>query len=86
MATDSLLTERSEKTKCRGVEKKADCLGMKGEGSMLDLTEGDCSCERKKFSLSFSQGNNSNLSEILPFQFFSLGKLLVQTNSADQIN
>lgn len=68
MATDSLLTERGEKTKCGGTEKKADCLGMKGEGSMLDLTGGDCSCERKKkFSLSFSQGNNSNLSEIPPF-------------------
>lgn len=42
MATDSLLTGSAEKTKCGGMEKKADCLGMKGEGSMLDLTEGDC--------------------------------------------
>lgn len=53
MATDSLLTERGEKTKCGGTEKKADCLGMKGDGSMLDLTEGDCSCERKKSSQFF---------------------------------
>ena len=36
--------------------------------------------EKKKFSLSFSPGNNSNLSEILPFKFFfsPSGKLLVK--------
>lgn len=31
METDSLLNERGEKMKCRGTEKKADCLGIKGE-------------------------------------------------------
>ena len=56
MATDSLLTERSEKTESGGTEKKADCSGMKGEGSMLDLTEGDCSCERKKKFSQFFPG------------------------------
>lgn len=73
MATDSLLTERVKKIKCGGMEKKADCLGIKGQGSMLDLTEGDCSCERKtKFPLSFSQGNKSNLSMIyFPWKAFS---------------
>lgn len=55
MATDSLLNERGEKMKCGGMEKKADCLGIKGERRMLDLTGGDCSCEGKKRSLqSFS--------------------------------
>ena len=64
MATDSRVKRRNVEEWKRG----ADCLGMKGEGSALDLTEGDCSCERKKkFSLGFSQGNNSNLSEMLPF-------------------
>lgn len=81
MATDSLLTERGEKTKSGGTEKKAGCLGMKGEGSMLDLTEGDCSCERKKkFSLSFSQGSNSDLPETPPFQILLfLGKISVKS-------
>lgn len=48
LVTDSLLTECSEKMKYGGMEKEADCLGMKWRGSMLDLTEEDCSCERKK--------------------------------------
>lgn len=47
MATDSVLVKVSEKTKFGGMEKKADCLGVKGEGSVLDLTEGDCRCARK---------------------------------------
>lgn len=62
MATDSLLTERGEKTKCGGMKKKADCVGMKGEGSMLDLTEEIVALREKRSCLSFSQGNNFNLS------------------------
>ena len=30
MATGCLLSERAVKTECGGMEKKAECLGMKG--------------------------------------------------------
>lgn len=61
MATDSLLTERNEKTKCGGMAKKTVYLELKGKGSILDLTEGAQSCKRNKKKLSqFSQMNNSD--------------------------
>lgn len=84
MATEGLLTERSEKTKCGGMEKRADCLGMKEEGSMLDLTEGDCICERSFLSV-FPRGTILTCLRILLFRFLFLEELLVGTNGTEKI-